>query len=282
MPGHEGAIVFSQVCARDFMMYLLAAKSFSYHTRFSRFAIFDDGSLTDGHRALLHHHLPGIAISHVSEVRSDVTPRGGTWERLLKMAMIGERAYVIQLDADTVTLGPIDKVRDSVEHGRAFTLTSEPDARIVSTTVAAAHARCKPQKYLQHAAESQLDTISSDLASNYFRGCSGFTGLPPMDRKAIIEGFSRRMAELMGKRWSEWGTEQVTVNVLTANSPGLAILAPPIYSTYEARPLPAEAKFVHFMGTHRFADGIYRRLATQAIRALHRAPEGALPQPVPA
>jgi hypothetical protein len=72
--GHPGVVVFSQVCARDFLMYLLAAKSFARHTEGGRFAVLDDGSLTTEHHELLRKHLRGIAIHHIDEVHSDATP----------------------------------------------------------------------------------------------------------------------------------------------------------------------------------------------------------------
>ncbi len=266
--GREDAVVFSQVCRRDFLIYLLAAKSFAQHTGLCRFEILDDGSLTEEHRALLRHHIPGIVVTHISNVSSTSTPKGGAWERLLRMAAIGEGEYVVQLDADVLTFGPVRTVVESIERGLAFTLTSEPDARVVPTSEAAANARRHQSSLLQHAAESRLDFVGPEFATHYIRGCAGFTGLPPLERRALIGAFSRRMTELMGARWCEWGTEQVTVNVLTANSPDLIVLRPPVYSTHEAHPLPVEAELVHFIGSYRFAGGVYRRLAGRLIREL--------------
>jgi hypothetical protein len=121
---------------------------------------------------------------------------------------------------------------------------------------------------LQFAVEGQLTRLEPTLATHYVRGCAGFTGLPAARRRPVIEGLSRTLRDALGERWSEWGTEQVTVNLLTANSPGVVLLAPPEYSTYEARLLSTRARFVHFMGSHRFQGTAYRRLATEVIAAL--------------
>jgi hypothetical protein len=264
----RGAVVFSQVCARDFLTYLLAAKSFAHHTGLSRFAVLDDGSLTTEHHDLLRHHLRGIRIMHISEVRSDTTPAGGTWERLLKAVELGSDTYVIQLDSDTLTLMPLGEVLDCVRHGTAFTLTAEVDARVVPFSRAIEKAKGIDSLHIQIVAESRLDCLSTSFATKYIRGCSGFTGLPPGERLPMVEHISGRMGGILDQRWSEWGTEQVTMNLLTANSPDLVVLAPPIYETYLGKPLGSQAKFVHFMGSYRYCGKTYRQHALRAIEAL--------------
>ena len=284
-PGDGSAVVFSQVCGRDVLMYLLAAKSFAHHTGLADFAILDDGSLTDEQRQLLARHLPGLRIHPIASVRSDAVPAGGTWERLLLAARLGETAYVVQLDSDTLTLGPLDDVAASIARQRAFSLTSEPDASVLPITRAASNARRQPEHLLQFAVESRLDCLPADIARLYVRGCSGFTGLPPAPRLALIEDISRRLGAVMGDRWSEWGTEQVTTNLLTANAPGVTLLPPPIYSTHAGKPPPPQARFVHFMGTHRFTGGTYRRRAAAAIHAMPGAggpQRGPFPRPLAA
>ncbi|MBV8574270.1 MAG: hypothetical protein JOZ58_04420, partial [Acetobacteraceae bacterium] len=130
-------IVLSQVCARDFLMYILAAKSFARHSEACRFAVLDDGSLTPEHHELLRTHLPGVAICDIDAARSEATPKGGCWERLLKLVEIGQQSYVVQLDADTITLGPLGEVAQCIRSGTGFTLSSETDARIVPLRIAA-------------------------------------------------------------------------------------------------------------------------------------------------
>jgi hypothetical protein len=266
--GHPKVVVLSQVCARDFLMYLLAAKSFAHRTEGGRFTVLDDGSLTPEHYDLLQEHLPGIAIHHIDSVHSDATPRGGTWERLLKLVELGERSYVVQLDADTITLGPLDEAWQCIHRGTGFTLTSEIDARIIPIGEAAANAQLRDSRHFQIAAEAQLDKLDPAMAANYVRGCSAFTGLPPGDRRSNVEAISRRMRELMGERWSEWGSEQVTSNLLTASSPGAVLLAPPKYATHEGRALAPDTRFAHFLGTYRFSSNVYRRLGAAAMAAL--------------
>ena len=267
-PGDGRVIVFSQVCARDVLMYLVAVKSFAQHTGLRDFAVLDDGSLTGDQRDVLRQHLPGVRITSIDEVRSSAVPSGGCWERLMLAARLGERAYVVQLDCDTLTLGRVDEVVECVSVGRAFSLTSEPAAAVLPIKLAAENAQRHPEHLLQFAAESRLDCLQPDVASHYVRGCAGFTGLPPAPRLELVEEVSRRMRAALKDRWSEWGTEQVTTNLLTANSPGLTLLRPPVYATHEGRGVSDSVRFVHFMGTHRFSGPLYRRLTERVIDAL--------------
>src|SRR5262245_6366487 len=81
-PVANGPIVVSMVNGRDFIPYLIAAKSFHAQLRAVRFHIVDDGSLTSEQRRQLRTHL-GATITHIGTIAMGPTPRGGTWERLL-------------------------------------------------------------------------------------------------------------------------------------------------------------------------------------------------------
>jgi hypothetical protein len=268
----DGVIVFSQVRDRDFLMYLLAAKSFARFAGIGRFAVLDDGTLTPEHHALLASHLPGIEITPIGAVRSAVTPAGGTWERLNKIVELAERAYVIQLDADTVTVGPVPEVVARARNGTAFTLVSEADACIEPLSAAAARVRANPSPHVQIAAEQALAALEPQIGGLYARGCSAFTGFPPgHERRDRIEAFSRAMRERLGERWSEWGTEQVTSNFIFANTPGAQLLPLPRYCNYVGEPVGGDTRFLHFVGSHRFKHGVYRRMAADAIRTMTAA-----------
>ncbi len=127
----DGAIVFSQLQHKDVLAYLVAAKSFAHSTGYGRFALLDDGTLTAEDRGLLRRHLPRIEFRTMSEVHYGNLPAGGTWERLITICDLAERDFVIQLDADTVTCGPLDEVKACVARGHSFTLMAGHTAEIL-------------------------------------------------------------------------------------------------------------------------------------------------------
>lgn len=267
----SGTLVFSQLCAKDLPLYLLAAKTFARHTGLRRFAVLDDGSLSPADHSTLQHHLPGLRIIPISAVAPRSTPARGCWERLLMLVELARDEYVIQLDADTLTLAPLKQLVAAVHSGRAFALTDEPDARVRPIAEAVTWAREYGDPHVQIAAESALDQLDPALVSHYLRGCAALTGLPPAERLAAVERISATMWGALGARWPEWGTEQVAVNLLTANAPGVVLLRQPDYATHEGMPLPQGARFVHFIGWARFSSNVYRRCAYAAIQELLRA-----------
>jgi hypothetical protein len=72
------------------------------------------------------------------------------------------------------------------------------------------------------------------------------------------------MAEIIGaQKWSEWGSEQVASNFMVANAAGGYVLPFERYryfSPEEATEAKA-AVLLHFIGTHRFAGGVYRDMS---------------------
>ncbi len=275
--GQELPAIVSQVCHRDIAMYLLAVKSFArFHQLRAVFAL-DDGSLTAEDRETLSAHIPGIRFFSITGFRSAECPRGGTWERLLFIAEEVQRGYVIQLDADTLTLKPLDEVRDAVRTGHSFTLGTALGRNIVTVGEAAEAARLATRHYesrrvkhihIQLAAEILLDQLPMSDRSFYARGCSGFTGFARQSiGRTDVERFSREMSTRLGRdRWNEWGSEQVTSNFLVANSAPSRVLPLPGYDTFEPYCDLTSSKFIHFLGTHRFRGGVYASKARTVIR----------------
>lgn len=265
-----GVTIVSQVCRRDMLMYLLAMKSFAAHIRVGRFFVLDDGSLTAESRDDLADHIPGVTITPITAIDCPGTPRGNTWERLNRILDLAESSYVIQLDADTVTLGPLPEIADHISSGTAFTLCSERDAGIVPLAQAAEYAGRRNSNHVQIAAERILGGLDPTIGTRYARGCSAFTGFPPSTwRRATMQRFCEYMSAELGPRWTTaWGTEQITSNFITANSPGARLLPFPKYCDYVGRPISAETSFLHFVGTHRFKHGAYRDTAKRVINAM--------------
>jgi hypothetical protein len=265
----------SQLCHRDVFMYLVALKSFARFVRLARVVVLDDGSLTVADRDLLARHVEGIEVVQTSAVESADCPRGGTWERLLWISEAIERTFVVQIDADTLTLREPREVLQCVHDNVSFTLGTKLGRRVV----AAAEACASEQKYAQQhpedghvqtQAEKVFDRLPGVANLKYVRGNSGFAGYAKgAFRREDVEGFSRNMRALVGEaKWAEWGSEQVASNFLVANSPGAVVLPFETYAYYHPGLSVAECTFLHFIGEFRFKHGMYRRLGKQLVEGL--------------
>jgi hypothetical protein len=174
----------------------------------------------------------------------------------------------VQLDADTVSSGPLPEVVDAIRSGSAFTLGERPNQRRVSLAEASTNAAPwqRPNVHVQGLAEFMM--VQAQLSGPwYVRGCAGFFGLP--QSACALEdalAYSREMRRLLGERWKEWGTEQVTSNFLAANCDKFAVLPWPKYATPGSN--APEPVFSHFIGTIRFASAGYRYAVTHAIAAV--------------
>ena len=268
-----GAVILSMVTARDLVMYLGAVKSFYAQFGAGRVVVINDGSLGSDHLRQLQDNIRGVEILHIADAPRRSVPRGGCWERLLWMAELAKDAYVIQLDADTLTRGPIPEVCEAAARGLPFILSGDREgARIQSREEISRLSRLSASRHVQIVLEQLLAEIEP-LQPFYVRGSAGFFGLPrgvlSLD---AIEQWSQTMERALGPRWSEWGTEQATVNYLIANLDGTQILQPPRYTNrWRERPDEASA-FIHFIGTNRFDGQYYARETRKAIRALKAPP----------
>jgi hypothetical protein len=198
---------------------------------------------------------------------------GGTWERLLFISDIVSSSYVIQLDSDTLTLKPPTDVQYHVIDNMSFTLGEWPRQEIEPVLESVEHVAYRVKEggeHVQFVAEANLTKLVSDKPLRYIRGCSGFAGFAKdsFSRKAV-ERFSNDMAAIIGRRkWSEWGSEQVTSNFIVSNSPKAAVLPFPEYCFHRPDIDVDSATFVHFIGTNRFYGGRYTRLARRVLSGL--------------
>lgn len=252
--------VLSLLQHRDVLMYLAAIKSFARALPPGAVHVVNDGSLTDADRALLAAHVPEIVLHSIEDYREPGLPRGGCWERLVAIARLSESRYVIQLDADTLTLGGIDEVASAARDGQAFAIatwdkqTLEP---VIERARTAAGRIGPAVPHIQLLAEAHFDRLDDAASLRYVRGCAGFSGFQQGTGKLeFMRRVSARMGELLGERWSEWGSEQVMSNLLVANQPEAIALPHPRYADCE-KMRPGETRFVHFIGTCRFRRGVY-------------------------
>jgi hypothetical protein len=122
-PKHDGVILFSMIGTAVVLPYLLAIKSLHHQLQRGRIVLLDDGTLTVADKAVLAEQLGNPDIIPIASVDTGVCPKGGTWERLLTIQRLRADNYVIQLDSDTVTLGPVDEVAAALAANRSFTLS---------------------------------------------------------------------------------------------------------------------------------------------------------------
>jgi hypothetical protein len=271
----DGVVLFSMVGTRALLPYLVAVKSLHRHLARGRVIVLDDGTLTAADHAQLRYHCGDPEILRLDAVDTGACPQGGTWERLLTILDRRADDYVIQLDSDTVTFGPLPDVAAAIDAGRSFSLRGEADAALMPVAAFVASLPVEtPPMHIQKATERQLDRLVLPGAPlRYFRGCSGFAGFARGDAgRGLATAFSQANEALLGPtRWREWGTEQVTSNVVIANDPDPLLLPYERYLNFWDRGIPADARLVHFVGTCRFNGDAYLRATAAAIRALNAA-----------
>lgn len=276
VPRDDGVILYSMIGTRVVLPYLVAVKSLHAQLQRGRVVILDDGTLTAADRALLDHHLGMPEVFSIASVDLGGCPPRSCWERLLLLLELRRDAYVIQLDSDTVTLGPVPSVQSAIEEGRDFTLRGEAGAQWLSIPAFRATRPAvdpmAPTTHIQDATEAILDRIDAGLPADrhYVRGCAGFAGFAPGGfGPEVARAFSREAETILGREsWSRWGSEQVMSNVLIANEGAPMLLPYDRYLNYWNSDIPADARFVHFIGTYRYHHGAYLDATLRAIRLL--------------
>ena len=277
-PTDASLTLVSMLCHGEVLMYLLAAKSFCKQLgRNPNIVILDDGTLTKDDRATLGMQIPEVKIVSISEVMPDRCPKGSCWERLLLISDLVKDSYVVQLDSDTLTVKPIAEVEACIAANRSFTLMgdrSHPD--VESMLSACARSKDNSGTMVQAVCERSFDQLEEANSLKYVRGNAGFTGFAKGSiNREQIAWFSDLMRRIAQEKWDEWGSEQVTSNLLIANSADSYVLEFPKYLSYWAHPdVPYDdASFIHFIGPHRFSNGFYVRTARGVIDALATPPE---------
>lgn len=272
-PGKRDFTALSMVHKRDVVAYLLAVKSFAMRASPRRVIVVADPTIDDHDCATLQHHIPFIEIVTAQSLQRRDMPVGGTWERLIKINAMLEESYVVQLDADTITLGPIPEVEDAIDANRSFILATangqsiQPIGEVAKSSTVSTDER----PHIQGLAEAHLDALQPLGDFRYVRGCSGFAGFArhssSLNRLAEI---SHTMQKVTSGRWAEWGTEQVTSNLVTASSQDPVLLPHPKYCAANWR--DTNPAFLHFIGYVRFRDALYASVATDLIARLNGTP----------
>jgi hypothetical protein len=274
----DSPLFLTMVCHRDVTAYLLAIKSLYTGIGQGRAAIIDDGSLTKGDLATLRYHVSGIEVLDIAAITTGACPRGGTWERLVKILELSTQNYVIQIDADVLVCAAIPEVVDCWQQNRSFLLGTNAGRSVAPATATAKMVRgwIETQGWTALSvgveAEAMLDTLPAAAQKSYVHASSGFAGFAAgAFATGELESFSRHMSDVLGEeRWREWGTEQVASNYVLANAPGAAVLPFPRYACFEPHLPPGERALLHFIGTYRYNRGEYRRQSAKFIDRYQR------------
>lgn len=263
----------SMVCHGEVLMYLLAAKSFCRQLgRNPQVVILDDGSLTKSDYATIRSQIPDAKIVHISEVSPANTPKGSCWERLLLISDLVADTFVVQLDSDTLTVKPIPEVKACIDANRSFTLLGDRSFPEIEPMISAClRSKDNLHPMVQAVCERSFDQLPESVSLQYVRGNAGFNGFAKgsIDREKV-EWFSELMRRLAKEQWNEWGSEQLTSNLLIANAEGASPLPFPKYLSYWAHTdVPYDySSFIHFIGPFRFSNGLYVKKAQNVIAAL--------------
>jgi len=269
----ETVTLVTMLCHGEVLMYLLAAKSFCRQLgRTPVVVILNDGSLTDSDKATLLAHIQAVRIVSIADVSTGRCPKGSCWERLLLISDILQNTYVVQLDSDTLTFNSIPEIQTCIRENRSFTLLGDRSFAEIEPMLRA-HERYKnnPSPMVQAVCERSFDQLPEAASLRYLRGNAGFTGFGKgSTNRTKIEWFSDLMRRVAKQTWDEWGSEQVTSNLLIANTDGAYPLPFPKYCSYWAHSdVPYEdASFIHFIGPYRYANGFYLRKAREVIASL--------------
>lgn len=272
----DGLILFSMIGTAVLIPYLVAAKSLHHQLKRGRIVLLNDGTLTAQDRAILAHHCDDPIILEKPDIDPAPCPRDNCWERLIAILDHRPDDYVIQLDSDTVTTGPIPEVMAAIEANRSFTLAggwdeAEHGFRSAREIASIFHADGPTTDHVQAQAEAAMASLSDADSIRYIRGCAGFAGFSKSDAgRSLVNRFSQSMDERLGTVWRQWGSEQVASNFVIANDPDPLQLPYDRYVNHWEEPLPADPAFIHFIGTYRFRKGNYSRCTKAAIASLRR------------
>lgn len=263
-----GLHVLSLLQHKDVLMYLAAIKTFAKHVPVAQVHVVNDGSLSRRDMDCLLGHVPGIVIHETEAFQRPDLPKGGCWERLVAIAELSATSYVIQLDADTLTLGPIQEVLSAVKSEQSFvigTWDGQEFEPMRERERLAKDALSRGVRHVQVIAEANFGALNAVENMRYVRGCAGFSGFAKSSNKLDLIGqVSKEMHGCLGDVWYQWGSEQVMSNIVVANHDSAVVLPHPKYCDCTKFSI-AETQFIHFIGTCRFESGRYSRLVKKVL-----------------
>lgn len=277
IPADDGVVLFSMIGTRVLLPYLIAVKSLHHHLGRGRIMLLNDGTLDAADRAILAVHCGNPVIIEPVDVRTAPCPQGNCWERLLSILDLRAHDYVIQLDSDTVTLGPVPEVAAAIDANRSFTLGGGVEDvaygfMAIPDMIRDIYPDGALYPHIQSIVEASLGDIPDAANLRYIRGCAGFAGFSRSpDGRNMAERFAVDAGRVVGPRFAAWGSEQAASNFVIANDPDPTQLPYDRYTNHWEEQLPPDPAFIHYIGTYRYARGSYVASTKQAIRQLRQS-----------
>lgn len=275
VPIDDGLVLFSMIGTAVLLPYLVAVKSLWHQLRRGRVVILDDGSLTVHDKAVLALHCGDPEIISISTVVTNGFPNGGCWERLLTILDRRHGEFWVQLDSDTVTLGPIPEVAQAIASNRSFTMLGGSEGEVGALPLATFTRSLYPEgaedNHIQARIESRMDLMPQDKGWHYIRGCAGFAGFAAggQDGRSLAAAFLGEIIKLTGQNDAAiWGTEQIASNFVIANETAPMLLPSARYINYWGVPWTDDTIFLHFVGTHRHDHKAYIQASLNVIETL--------------
>lgn len=265
-----GPCVVSMVSGRDVANFVVALLSFCRWIAPSRVVVLNGGGLSARHRRAIQAIAPFVEFREKASVDMGSVQRGPIWERIALIAELCQSSYVVQIDSDTITLREPKEAIAAISRGDGFVMRGDVGGPgIEQISAAAERARSSGVRHPQLSAERALESLLPLGLSRYVRGCAAFTGFPQGSVSlALLESIDRTLRRECGDEWLIWGSEQVTSNVLVANSSNAVALHDLDYLSYFDLPnvRHEDAALVHFIGSFRYHGGHYTRLASDFVR----------------
>ena len=69
----------------------------------------------------------------------------------------------------------------------------------------------------------------------------------------------------LGNSWERLGTEQIASNYMLSNAPSAMVLPFDRFACFESHVPAGDRPFLHFVGTYRYGNGVYRRRAREFL-----------------
>lgn len=277
---NDGLVLFSMMGTKVLLPYLVALKSLWVQLQRGRVVILDDGTLTDGDKAILNHHCDTPVIIPIRDVDIDGFVKGGAWERFLSILDLRHGDYAIQLDSDTVTIGPVPELVAAIDNDQSFTLGGDEDSAARGVVTVADYTKdylgVRPpppsgNEPVQIVMERGMQKLRGSDTLNYIRGCAGFAGFAKQaGGRDVTRDFTDQYRALIGsEKLSVWGSEQFMSNLVIANEPRKPLVLPgKRYVNFWGEPWARETSFIHFLGTHRYTGTAYADATRQALQII--------------
>jgi hypothetical protein len=263
--------IVSMVSSNTVNMYLVAIKSFMENFGYGTIEAINDGTLTASDILTLQKHIPNLNISDAIDIDTYNCPSYISWKRLFRIQKLAETSFVIQLDSDTISLGPLIEVHERVVKNEGFLIGSMRWGKSVDVNFLRDIVTQWNNTHVQPLAEANFHKMNFFAdGTKYIRACAGFAGYPK-DFASIeqIQALSNEIESYIGKAWHGWGSEQTATMCLISKTKNSTVLPWPFYQNFKF-PTSTEniesMNFVHFIGSNRYDNGMYTKLSKKKIK----------------